>query len=64
MNRQIIITAAIFGLTAVLLGAFGAHALKASLSVSALEGWKTAVSYQFLSYAGLVVFIYVFKIPQ
>lgn len=47
MNRQIIITAALFGLAAVILGAFGAHALKENLSSSALEAWKTAVSYQF-----------------
>lgn len=47
MNRQIIITASIFGLSAVILGAFGAHALKESLSPSSLDSWKTAVSYQF-----------------
>jgi uncharacterized membrane protein YgdD (TMEM256/DUF423 family) len=47
MNRQIIITAALFGLSGVVLGAFGAHALKASVSISELEAWKTAVSYQF-----------------
>lgn len=47
MNRQIIITASIFGLTAVIFGAFGAHALKASLSSADLEAWRTAVSYQF-----------------
>lgn len=47
MNRQIIITASVFGLSAVILGAFGAHALKESLSPSSLESWKTAVSYQF-----------------
>lgn len=47
MNRQIIITASVFGITAVLFGAFGAHALKAVLSPADLEAWKTAVSYQF-----------------
>ena len=47
MNKQIIITAALFGLFAVIFGAFGAHALKASLSADALDAWKTAVSYQF-----------------
>lgn len=47
MNKQIIVTAAFFGLTAVIFGAFGAHALKAVLSASELENWKTAVSYQF-----------------
>ena len=43
--RQI---AAIFGIIAVIFGAFGAHALKAQLSATALENWKTAVNYQFI----------------
>ena len=43
--RQI---AAIFGIIAVIFGAFGAHALKAQLSATALENWKTAVNYQFV----------------
>ncbi len=47
MNKQLIITAAIFGLTAVVLGAFGAHALKTSFTATGSENWKTAVSYQF-----------------
>jgi uncharacterized membrane protein YgdD (TMEM256/DUF423 family) len=47
MNKKIIVTAAIFGLFAVMLGAFGAHALKERLTSSDLDAWKTAVSYQF-----------------
>lgn len=47
MNKRIIITASIFGLIAVVLGAFGAHSLKDRLNASELEIWKTAVSYQF-----------------
>ena len=47
MNKRIIITASIFGLLAVILGAFGAHSLKAYLTPPNLEIWKTAVSYQF-----------------
>lgn len=47
MNKKIIVTAAIFGLFAVIFGAFGAHALKASISSSELDAWKTAVNYQF-----------------
>lgn len=39
--------AAVYGLLAVALGAFGAHALKAKLSAAGtLEVWKTAVDYQ------------------
>lgn len=47
MNKQIIITAAIYGLLAVVTGAFGAHALKSRLEPSQLEIWHTAVQYQF-----------------
>ncbi len=47
MNRKIIITASVFGIAAVILGAFGAHGLKARISVSDLENWKTGVSYHF-----------------
>ncbi len=47
MNKQIIITAAIYGLLAVVTGAFGAHALKNKLDAGQLEVWHTAVQYQF-----------------
>ncbi|MBS1520426.1 MAG: DUF423 domain-containing protein [Bacteroidetes bacterium] len=47
MNRQIIITASIFGLLAVISGAFAAHGLKQYLSASQLEIWHTGVQYQF-----------------
>ncbi|HJP63070.1 MAG TPA: DUF423 domain-containing protein [Mucilaginibacter sp.] len=47
MNRKIVITAAVFGLLAVIAGAFGAHGLKAKLSLSDIDIWHTAVQYQF-----------------
>jgi len=47
MNKQIIITASIFGTLAVIAGAFGAHGLKAYLTADKLEVWHTAVQYQF-----------------
>ena len=47
MNKQLIIIASISGMLAVILGAFGAHALKSLLEPSGLEVWKTAVSYHF-----------------
>lgn len=40
--------AAFFGALAVVLGAFGAHALKALISEQALQNWQTAVQYQFV----------------
>jgi uncharacterized membrane protein YgdD (TMEM256/DUF423 family) len=47
MNKQIIITASVFGMLAVITGAFGAHGLKALLPASQLEVWHTAVQYNF-----------------
>lgn len=47
MNRKIIITASLFGVLAVVLGAFGAHALKARIEPIQLETWHTAVQYHF-----------------
>lgn len=47
MNKKISITACIFGIIAVISGAFGAHGLKHLIAPSDLENWKTAVNYQF-----------------
>ena len=47
MNKRIIMTAAIFGTLAVILGAFGAHSLKKIISEGQLEIWHTAVQYHF-----------------
>ncbi|MFA6946771.1 MAG: DUF423 domain-containing protein [Pedobacter sp.] len=47
MNKRVIIIASVFGILAVILGAFGAHALKSLLDPAGLEIWKTAVSYHF-----------------
>jgi uncharacterized membrane protein YgdD (TMEM256/DUF423 family) len=47
MNKRIIIIASVFGMLAVILGAFGAHALKTLLDPADLQVWKTAVEYQF-----------------
>ena len=47
MNKQIIITAAVFGLLAVVAGAFGAHGLQNAITAKQLQVWHTAVEYQF-----------------
>jgi uncharacterized membrane protein YgdD (TMEM256/DUF423 family) len=39
--------AAVFGALGVLLGAFGAHALRGQLDDAGLQAWHTAVEYQF-----------------
>ena len=47
MNKRIILIAALFGASAVILGAFGAHALKRIISVEQLQIWQKGVEYQF-----------------
>jgi uncharacterized membrane protein YgdD (TMEM256/DUF423 family) len=46
MNKKIIATAAFLGMVAIILGAFGAHALKKVLSVEELITFETGVRYQ------------------
>jgi uncharacterized membrane protein YgdD (TMEM256/DUF423 family) len=46
MDKKIISTGAIFGMIAIILGAFGAHALKKVLSIDALSTFETGVKYQ------------------
>jgi len=46
MNRKIIATAALLGMIAIILGAFGAHALKKLLHVEQLATFETGVRYQ------------------
>ena len=45
--KRILTIAAVSGMTAVMLGAFGAHALKKVISPEMLEVIKTGVQYQF-----------------
>ena len=47
MDRKIIATGAFLGMTAVILGAFGAHALKEMLDPGKLATFETGVKYQF-----------------
>ena len=58
MERKITITAVLLGMTAIILGAFGAHALKKHLTVDELVTFETGVKYQmyhalFLLFLGL-----------
>lgn len=46
MERKIISSASILGITAIILGAFGAHALKKELTEEALVTFETGVKYQ------------------
>ena len=58
MKSKIITTATILGMIAIILGAFGAHALKKILSIAQLATFETGVRYQmyhalFLLFIGL-----------
>ena len=46
MNRDVIICGAVSAASAVALGAFGAHALRATLDAQHLGWWQTGVQYQ------------------
>lgn len=46
MEKKIILTAGFFGMSAIILGAFGAHALKNVLTAEQLVSFETGVKYQ------------------
>ena len=59
MDRKIISTGAVLGMIAIILGAFGAHALKKVLSIEELSTFETGVRYQmyhalFLIFIGII----------
>jgi uncharacterized membrane protein YgdD (TMEM256/DUF423 family) len=58
MDKKIILAASFFGMTAIILGAFGAHALKKVLTLDQLATFETGVKYQmyhalFLLFVGM-----------
>jgi uncharacterized membrane protein YgdD (TMEM256/DUF423 family) len=55
MQRTFLTLAALSGLTAVILGAFGAHSLRALLNADQLMVWEKGVQYQI--YHALALFI-------
>jgi uncharacterized membrane protein YgdD (TMEM256/DUF423 family) len=59
MKNNILIKAGIFGVIAVILGAFGAHALKEILSAEHLVSFQTGVRYQIIH---SVVLLFLFLI--
>ncbi|WP_396187796.1 DUF423 domain-containing protein [Flavobacterium sp.] len=46
MEKKILVVAAVFGFLAIILGAFGAHALKKVLTLDQLTSFETGVKYQ------------------
>ena len=61
MDKKILITAAFLGLLAIILGAFGAHALKKTLSVEQLQSFEVGVRYQ-MYHALFLLFIGTFAL--
>lgn len=56
MDKTILITAAILGILGIILGAFGAHGLKALLTFELLQTFETGVRYQ-MYHALLLLFV-------
>ena len=55
MNKFFLITAALLGALSVILGAFGAHALKNRVPADALEIFETSIRYQFYHVFALLI---------
>lgn len=59
MDKKIILTGAVLGVSGVVFGAFGAHALKTLISVESQQSFETGVRYQiyhalFLLFLGIM----------
>lgn len=63
MNRKILLAAAVLGATGIVLGAFGAHALKKVLGEDSLLIFETGVRYQ-MYHALFLLFVGVSALPE
>ncbi|PIF47388.1 uncharacterized membrane protein YgdD (TMEM256/DUF423 family) [Chryseobacterium sp. 52] len=61
MKTITLIFGAVYGMVSVILGAFGAHALKKILSVERLESFETGVRYQMYAAFFLLIVGYILK---
>ena len=61
MKNTTLIFGAVYGLVSVILGAFGAHALKKVLSVDKLASFETGLKYQMYSALFLLIVGYILK---
>ncbi|WP_333596874.1 DUF423 domain-containing protein [Chryseobacterium flavum] len=61
MKTITLIFGAVYGMVSVILGAFGAHALKKILSVERLESFETGVRYQMYAAFFLLIIGYILK---
>lgn len=58
MDRKLALLGTFFGVTAIVLGAFSAHALKVSLSIEQLSSFETGVKYQMYHALFLLIISY------
>jgi uncharacterized membrane protein YgdD (TMEM256/DUF423 family) len=63
MNKKLGIAGSFFGLTAVMIGAFGAHGLEGALDASSLATFETGVKYQ-MYHALLFLLLTVFRFSE
>ena len=63
MNKTIFLTGVLFGILAVILGAFGAHGLEKLVDADAIQTWETGVTYQMYHALLLLVLANVKGIP-
>ncbi len=64
MNKTIFLTGILFGILAVLLGAFGAHGLEKLVDSDAIKTWDTGVTYQMYHALLLLILANVKVIPE
>ena len=64
MERKMAIAGTFLGVTAIILGAFGAHALKVKLSIEQLSSFETGVKYQMYHALFLLVLSFNFQAPE
>lgn len=63
MDKKLRVTGGVFGLTAVIIGAFGAHGLEKVLDASAIATFETGVKYQ-MYHALLLLLIPIFALSE
>ncbi len=64
MNRTIFLTGIVFGLLAVILGAFGAHGLEKLVDAEAVQTYETGVRYQMYHALFLLLLASLGPIPE
>ncbi len=64
MNKTIFLTGILFGVLAVILGAFGAHGLEKLVDADAIKTWETGIKYQMYHALLLLVVASIKSIPE